>query len=265
MIGKKQIKIMTVVTGAMLAIGAIALAQGPGRGRAFAGPGGFGPGGFGGPGFGFGGGKVVTGAAFSATAVSTFTETLANGNLINRASCAQLYRDSSGRTRQDVTTNSSTCSSTPQSTIIRDPVAGVEYTINNTKSTYRQITLKAPPQSSTPPNRPSPPNSGQVQTTTLGPQSVTIGGTTLTEQGTQTVRTIPAGQIGNAQPIVITSTVWNSTELQIVLSSLRNDPSGGNSSYQINSITLGEPSVSFQPPPNFTQQQGFSGQARRGH
>ncbi len=49
------------------------------------------------------GGKVVTGAPFSAVAVSETTQTLADGNHIARKSQTNLFRDSQGRFRKEVT------------------------------------------------------------------------------------------------------------------------------------------------------------------
>ena len=84
--------------------------QGPGPGGP--GPGGFGPGGPGGPGFhkmellgfgGFHGGKVVTGAPFSAVAVTQSSHALSDGTKINTTNKVTLYRDSQGRFRKEGT------------------------------------------------------------------------------------------------------------------------------------------------------------------
>jgi hypothetical protein len=249
----------------ILSLNVIANAQGPGPPPGF----GFGPG----PGFaagfglGLGNGKVVTNKPYSATRVTTFTQALSDGNSITRTNCSNIYRDTQGRTRQDETPNSSTCGSTPAIIIIRDPVAGVEYFINTKSNTYRQHTLKAPPSTTTTPQPNGPPgaNSGQVQTTSVYCPSISAnGGATLSLDGTQSIRTIPAGQIGNSQPITITSMRCYSQELQVVVSSERDDPRTGKATTQLSNITLGEPSVSFQPPSGSTLQQGPSGHARSG-
>jgi len=247
-------KVTTVSTGlmALLALSTIALAQGPGR-REFGGPGG----GFGRPGFGFGGGPVVTGQPYSGVGVSTSTRTLANGNVITQSTCTKVYRDSSGRTRQEETPNSSTCSATPTIVVIRDPAAGVEYRINAANNTYQQFTFKAPPSNAARPSarRPGLSNSGELQTTDLGTQP--IPGTGLMAQGTQSVRTIPAGQIGNSQPIVVSSTTWRSPDLQIVLQRSSDDPRMGKSSYQLTNVSTAVPDPSlFTLPAGLTLQEG---------
>src|SRR5271154_2124717 len=79
------------------ALGAASLlAQGPGRH-----PGG-GPGDFAMLHAEFGiSNKLVTGAPYSAQAVTQFTQTLANGDHIQRTTTASVARDSQGRTRMD--------------------------------------------------------------------------------------------------------------------------------------------------------------------
>jgi hypothetical protein len=230
---------------ALLGVGAVALAQRPGwnfRG-------------------GFHAGKVVTGEPYSGTGVTTRNQTLSNGNTINESNCVKVYRDSSGRTRREETRNSATCSSTPQSIFISDPVAGVEYAINQQTSTYRQFTIKTPPAGATRPATTRPANPNQVETACA---SQTISGTSLTAECTQTVTTIPAGKFGNAQPITITSTRLYSADLQIVTQSSRTDPRNGVTTYQVSNVSTAEPAESlFQLPSGLTLQQGPSARGRR--
>src|SRR5208282_3268470 len=80
-------------------------------------------------------GKVVANEPYSGVGVTNSAETLSNGTTITRAECVKVYRDSSGRTRREETRQSATCSATPQSIVITDPVAGVEYFINTQNST----------------------------------------------------------------------------------------------------------------------------------
>jgi hypothetical protein len=206
-------------------------------------------------------GKVVTNEPYSGVGVTTSKRTLSDGNSIDESSCVKVYRDSSGRTRREETRNSATCSATPNSIFIGDPVAGVEYAIDPQKNTYRQFTIKTPGAGTTPPatTRPAIPN--QVETS-LGTEA--IPGTSLSAQGTKTVTTIPAGQFGNAQPITITSIRWYSPDLQIVIQSSRTDPRSGAISYQLSSVSTAEPAESlFQLPAGLTLQQGANMRGRR--
>jgi hypothetical protein len=234
---------------ALLAMGAIVGAQGPGPHGGFRGRG---------PGGGPGGGAGVPpipNEPFSATEVRSFSETLTGGNSINRSSCAKLYRSSTGATRVEETRDSATCG-TPSSISITDPVAGVRYEINVAKSSYFEI--KLPPRPANPPSGAPPdgnrgPNGDQVQKTPLGTQP--IAGTSLLADGTQITFTIPAGKEGNAQPIVITSIRWFSPDLKIVIGSSSNDPHGGTSTEQTSNVSIAEPAASlFQLPTGLTQE-----------
>jgi hypothetical protein len=172
-----------------------------------------------------------------------------------------VYRDSSGRTRREETRNSATCSATPSTILISDPVAGVQYAINAQKSTYRQFTIKTPPAGTATPTTTRPANPNQVETS-LGTEAVP--GTSLSAQGTQSVTTIPAGKFGNAAAITITSVRWYSPDLQIVIQSSRTDPRSGASTYQLSNISTAEPAETlFQLPSGLTLQQGPSARGRR--
>lgn len=75
--------------------------------------------------------------------------------------------------------------------------------------------------------------------------------------GKQVTTTIPAGTIGNDQPIVITSETWYSPDLQTVVLSKRNDPRIGESVMSVTNIQRGDPSPSlFQVPAGYTVKDG---------
>jgi len=59
--------------------------------------------------------------------------------------------------------------------------------------------------------------------------------------GTQTTHTIPAGQIGNERPIVVTSERWFSPELQLVVFARTSDPRAGETIYRLANLRRGEP------------------------
>ncbi len=93
----------------------------------------------------------------------------------------------------------------------------------------------------------------ETKTESLGTQ--TIGG--VSAVGTRTTRTIPAGEIGNEQPLEITSEVWTSPDLQMVVLSKRNDPRIGETVYRLTNIQRAEPDPSlFQIPSGFTIDRG---------
>ncbi len=82
-------------------------------------------------------------------------------------------------------------------------------------------------------------------------------GTQLVEgvqaEGTRTVTTIPAGQIGNEQPIEIVRERWYSPELQVVVKTVSSDPRTGTTTYRLSNIQRTEPTPTlFQVPSDYT-------------
>ncbi|HEV2200401.1 MAG TPA: hypothetical protein VGR73_11330 [Bryobacteraceae bacterium] len=81
--------------------------------------------------------------------------------------------------------------------------------------------------------------------------SKTVEGVLAT--GTRTTITIPAGQIGNDKPLLITDERWYSPELQITVQSTHSDPRMGTTAYSLKNISRGEPSPAlFQVPADYT-------------
>ena len=72
-------------------------------------------------------------------------------------------------------------------------------------------------------------------------------------EGRKTTTVIPAGQIGNEQPITITSEEWRSPELNLLVLTKHSDPRSGESSYRLMNIIRAEPDVSlFMVPADYT-------------
>jgi hypothetical protein len=75
--------------------------------------------------------------------------------------------------------------------------------------------------------------------------------------GSQITTTIPAGAIGNDQPILVTTETWYSPDLQMVVLSKRNDPRVGESVMAVTNIQRGEPGAAlFQVPAGYTVTDG---------
>jgi hypothetical protein len=71
--------------------------------------------------------------------------------------------------------------------------------------------------------------------------------------GRKTTTTIPAGKIGNEQPLTITSEEWRSPELNVLVLTRHSDPRSGESSYRLTNIVRAEPDHSlFLVPPDYT-------------
>jgi hypothetical protein len=72
-------------------------------------------------------------------------------------------------------------------------------------------------------------------------------------EGRKTTTVIPAGQIGNEQPITITSEEWRSPELNLLVLTKHSDPRSGESSYRLVNIIRAEPDASlFMVPADYT-------------
>jgi hypothetical protein len=230
--------------------------------------------------------KLVTGAPFSAQANTVTEQTLADGNHIHHQNNATLYRDSQGRTRRETTLGdfgpwSATEAETKPVVMIHDPVAGVHYMLHPDEHTAIQMPL--PKLSGTLPAKaaggkaatedrvfavrvpPPPPDAPggdfhifyqrfdreeqSGQTESLGTQ--VIEG--VKAEGTRISETIPAGTIGNDQPIQIVTERWYSPDLQMVVMSKRSDPRVGETTFRLTNISRAEPAATlFQVPADYT-------------
>jgi hypothetical protein len=217
------------------------------------------------------GGKVVTGAPFSAVGVSETTQTLSDGTHISRKTQVNLYRDSQGRFRKEVTLSGIgplEASGQPKSfVIIHDPVAGTGYMLEPGAKVAHTM--------SGPPNGGKGGHKGEIggraakdaadsstKTEDLGKQ--VIGG--ISAQGTRYTRTIPIGQMGNDKVLSIVSEKWYSPELQITVMSKHTDPLFGTTTYTVTNIQQQEPAAAlFTVPADYTVQQGGPGKHLGSH
>jgi len=72
-------------------------------------------------------------------------------------------------------------------------------------------------------------------------------------EGRKTTTTIPAGQVGNEQPLTIVSEEWRSTDLNVLVMTRHSDPRTGESTYRLTNIIRAEPDRSlFMVPPDYT-------------
>jgi hypothetical protein len=241
----------------------------------------------GGPGFGLGpfgmellgfggmhGGKVVTGAPFTATAVGESNRTLADGTKVSQRVQTNLYRDAQGRVRRETTfpaIGPLAASGAPKSLVfIHDPVAGSGYILDANK----KIAHKLPqhPGKTASANGAEPdaarkawadrPDRANVTKESLGSQ--TING--VLAEGTRYTRTIPAGHMGNDKPVTIVNEEWYSADLQMIVQSKRSDPFVGESTYSVTNIQRSAPSAAlFSVPSDYTVKDAPAGMGKRGH
>jgi hypothetical protein len=225
-------------------------------------------------------GPVVRGAPYSATMVTEITQVLPDGNRIRQTNTARVFRDSEGRVRSEPSLAGlgvldpalAGSASSAQVVFIMDPVAGVDYVLNQKDRTATKSpgqgrggrppgapgmmsVREGPPRGSDPrgepqrdPGRRDGPRGQNVKTESLGRQSIEG----IPADGTRTTVTIPAGQIGNEQQIQIASERWYSPELQTVVLSRHSDPRTGETVFRLANVSRSEQPLSlFQPPSDY--------------
>jgi hypothetical protein len=223
------------------------------------------------------GGKVVTGAPFSATSTSTTSQTLQDGKTtINRTVQGAIYRDTQGRSRREVTFTGvgplAATGGTHKMVAISDPVAGSHYLLNPDKKVAYKMTLPAGGAAGNTAKaqafaqkmqarQAQEEASGALKVDSLGTQ--VING--VSAEGTRTTRTIAAGEIGNSAPIQIVSERWYSPDLQTVVQSTRTDPRFGTTTFALSNIQKAEPAGTlFTVSADYTVQAGGPGHGHRG-
>jgi hypothetical protein len=231
----------------------------------------------------------VLGAPYSATITDQSVQTLADGTRIVQTFNGNTARDSQGRTRQDAPVpniGNLSAANAPHLVFIQDPVSQTSYTLNLTDKTAQKMPVPPPGAVSTGgaldavaaavpgpavadkfffqtrdgapmPGLLPPPiqiagmvgdDGGQTVTENLGTQ--TMEGVQAT--GTKTTHTIPAGEIGNDQPITVVTEVWTSPDLKTIVYSKRTDPRTGEQTFQLTNIVRAEPDASlFTVPSDF--------------
>jgi len=230
--------------------------------------------------------KTVKGAPYSAEIVTETNQTLADGNRIARRTTGRVYRDSEGRIRREEDRQNGTVAVS-----IVDGVAGVSYRLEpetriawktssaTTVALIKEVEEKRveerrqmereraagdasrppPPPPLAPagiprinPNAPPLPPPAPGDERNMGPlEKKTIEG--IAVEGRRNTSTIAPGQIGNEQPITITSEEWRSPELNVLVMTHHTDPRIGETSYRLTNVVRAEPDPSlFQVPAGYT-------------
>jgi hypothetical protein len=210
--------------------------------------------------------KVVTGVPLSGDLVVTRDTTLADGNRIHTQNTTRVYRDADGRVRREVgfeLNTPATGAAKRTMIIITDPVAGKRYVLNPQNQTAHVMPLHPRKHGEGPPPPPPldgavmvKPDSANVTREQLGTK--TING--LQAEGTRVTRTIPAGKIGNENPIEVVTERWVSTDLQLPLTTTHTDPMMGTVTTNLININRAVPDASlFQVPSDYKTETGQPG------
>lgn len=228
-------------------------------------------------------GAVVRGAPYSGEGLTTLTQTLGDGTRIERTTTARFYRDSEGRTRREQTLlgldTLNPSGEAPTSITIVDPVAGVGYVLEPGSHKARRLPYvyknagdarrlqRLPPSTQPvppppPPPPPLPPGDGAVAAAKLAKAQLAHSSTEslgtakmegLDVVGQRTTARIDAGRIGNDRPIDIVDERWESTALNVLVSSRHHDPRTGDVEYRLTNVSRAEPSHDlFVVPSDYT-------------
>lgn len=198
-------------------------------------------------------GKVVTGAPYSAKAVTVTTQALPDGNRIDRKETSSIYRDADGRTRVERTLRMigpwAPAGKPSEHVFIDDPVAHVAYMLNpQDKKAFKTSMASSRPRPPHPPEHRARRTHFPVKTESLGTRMIEG----VKAEGQRRTFTIPAGEIGNEKPIEITSESWYSPQLQVYVLTRRDDPRFGDTTYRLTDIKLGPQAESlFQVPSDY--------------
>ena len=222
---------------------------------------------------------TIPGAPYSAQAVTQHVQVLSDGNRITQTTSNNVARDSKGRVYREESLpglgNSN--AEPPHLILIEDPVAGQHITLDsNSKTAIKTPAAQMKKADEAAARQGVPPlsqgitlmfdtaGSGQppqtlsamkikaddekAATTDLGKQ--TIEG--VVAHGTRITRTIPAGEMGNDLPIVITTETWYSPDLKVLVMSKSTDPRMGETTYKLTNLSRTEPDPSlFQIPADY--------------
>lgn len=230
--------------------------------------------------------EPVTGAPYSAEAVTDVVQTLSDGNRIVRQNKAQVSRDSHGRTRReegfamfgplvngpganevrnvqisdpatatmvmlDLQSKAAHKIPAPPRPVLRNKIASI--TSNAAVNVERfEIALPAPEaRGGVMFNRVEAVAGMRAEkpvVESLGTQFMEG----IAVEGTRTTLTIPAGHIGNELPINVVSERWFSPDLKVLVMSRQSDPRFGETTYRLTNLTRAEPAPQlFEIPADF--------------
>jgi hypothetical protein len=221
--------------------------------------------------------KPVTGAPYTAQAVTETTQTLSDGNRISQTTQGLVARDSEGRTRREQTMPPlpGAQGDAMKLVFINDPIAQVNYVLHADRTADKMPLMKGsmalPAGGFTMVTRSGVTDAAAgpvtaVTTNVVGRTKIvsidskatmeSLGQQTIEgvqAEGTRTTSVIPAGAIGNEQDIKLVSETWYSNDLQTTISSTRTDPRMGTTTYRLTNIQRAEPSPDlFQVPSDYT-------------
>jgi hypothetical protein len=198
--------------------------------------------------------RLVTGAPYSAMGTSETIVTTPDGSKVVRQNTVRVWRDSDGRTRSEYELTSiggpTPVEINSRLTIIDDPAARERYML---QPDGKVITVPIAPcrAASEPDVTVGPPRPARLPLKVSAPVKLgerLVGGETVT--GSRVEATIPAGAMGNEQPVKMSAEQWYGKDLQVVVEATYKDPRTGETKYKLREIQRDEPDARlFRPEP----------------
>ena len=242
--------------------------------------------------------KIVTGAPYSADVVIESVQVLADGNRITNRTTGRVYRDSQGRTRREEDRAQGQVSMiaindpVAQLSVSLDPQNKTAYKTPfvTANAIAQRVPMVATPDPAEMERKRA--IEGEIQARAVGGGGRSGGGRGGSQggggmggvirrvpppwdekseklparniegvmaEGTRVTRTIPAGAIGNEQPIVTVTEEWVSNDLQVLVLTRSSDPRVGEHTYRLLNIVRSEVAPSwFEVPADYTvRESGF--------
>jgi hypothetical protein len=209
-------------------------------------------------------GAPQTKAPFTATVKLTFDQKLADGNAIHGTVSYHIARDAAGRTMSEMPLN---CYASDDGRRHRAYQVTVFDRTTNTNETWRiagdqhaniaTIFHFATPQPPSPAELAAMRAKAQTRTSTTTPTTAQLQveklGTRefqgISTSGTRRTLTIPAGEQGNALPLVVVNESWVSRELNLTMMAIQDDPRRGRTTAEIEEFHRGDPDPALFSPP----------------
>jgi hypothetical protein len=199
--------------------------------------------------------RLVTGAPYSAMGTSETITISADGSRVVRQNTVRVWRDSDGRTRSEFELTSiggpTPVEINSRLTVIDDPAARERYML---RPDGRVVTIRIAPcrPASEPDITVGPPRPAGLPLKVSRPVKLgerQVDGVTVT--GSRVEATIPAGAMGNEQPVKMSAEQWYGKDLKVVVEATYKDPRTGETKYRLREIERREPDARlFRPEVN---------------
>lgn len=202
-------------------------------------------------------------APYSATVQTTHEQKLADGNAIHGSVTTHQARDSAGRTRSEFSQGCVPGSDGRSKPLVRvsvyDPATRTTLTwsVNDQSASANVVhVLHQPGPAPAVPSAETTQRQAVAQIRQRRQQSPFHGENLgsrniegVTADGNRTRRTIPAGQMGNDQPMEIVDEIWIAKDLGLAMLSINDSPLNGRTTTEVVELNQAEPDAALFAPP----------------